>query len=167
MSQIPSLVRDLIDQSRHATNIELQQLIQHVAQASFSSRPLKINHWLRTELENRGVHISSSKYPSVEIHLMKRIYLDEQWPPKTTVKQFVADLHTAVQHPKCKIWTYRWFHESFAGFMAPSHMQKMPKSEKFIFIAYSADYDRIKTGYQTSGPEAVFTDEFEQRIRHC
>jgi len=38
--------------------------------------------------------------------------------------------------------------------------------EAFIFVAYSADYGAIKTGFQASSPEAVFTDELESLVRH-
>jgi hypothetical protein len=73
VSDIDALILTLINTNRQATDEELQQLITHVAQAPFSSRPLKINRWLRKELKARGVQVPSQKLPSVEIHLLKRI----------------------------------------------------------------------------------------------
>lgn len=163
---VPELVQALVNTNRQATDSELQQLINHVVRVPFSSRRLKINRWLRRELENRGVQIPSEKSPSVEIHLLKRIYLDQQWPPETTVDDFVTDLHQAIQHREVQVWTYRWFGETFLGFLAPSHVQNVPNAETFIFVAYSADYDVIKTGFQASSPTAIFTTEFENLTRH-
>lgn len=166
MNNVAQLIHTLISSNRQTTDEELQQLITHVAQAPFSSRPLKINRWLRKELEARGLHTRFEKLPSVEIHLLKRIHLDRQWPPDTTVDQFIADLHQAVQHPDVRVWTYRWLGEAFAGFLAPSHVQNASNPEAFVFVAYSADHSIIRTGFQASSPDAIFTDVFENLIRH-
>lgn len=166
MNHVDQLILTLISINRRATDGELQALLTHVAQAPFSRRPLKINHWLRQELEARGLRVPFEKLPSVEIHLLKRIYLDRQWPPGTPVDQFIADLHQAVQHPDVQVWTYRWLGEAFAGFLAPSHVQNVLNPEEFIFVAYSADHSQIKTGFQASSPDAIFTDAFENLTRH-
>ena len=166
MRDTDHLIRVLIRTGRRATAAEVQQIIEHVAQAPFASRPMRLTRWLRRALEEKGVSIPQSKLPSVELHLLKRIHFDRQWPPGTSVEQFVADLHRAVRHPDVQVWTYRWLNESFAGFLAPSHVQEVVAPEAFIFVAYSADYGTIKTGFQASSAEAIFTDEFEHLVRH-
>ena len=92
--------------------------------------------------------------------------LDQQWPLSSTVDQFIADLHQAVRHPEVQVWTYRWLGEVFAGFLAPSHIQNVPNPEALLFVAYSADHHVIKTGFQASSSDAIFTDAFEKLIRH-
>lgn len=159
-------IRALIDAGHQATDAEQQRIIAHVAQASVSSRLVKINQWLRQELVARGVEVSSDRLPSVQVHLLKRIHFDGQWLPDTTLAQFTADLRQAVTHPDVQMCTYRWFGESFAGFLAPSHVQNVPNPEPLIFVAYSADYGTIKTGFQVSSPDAIFTDAFERLTRH-
>jgi hypothetical protein len=42
----------------------------------------------------------------------------------------------------------------------------VPNPEAFIFVAYSADYSTIKTGFQASSAEAIFTEAFEDLTRH-
>ena len=165
MNETQRLIIDLFDKPRPLVGAEIQQLIAHVVSTPFSSRTLKINQWLHTELQRRDVNIQSLTMPSIELHLLKRIYFDQQWPSGTTATQYLHDLQQAVRHPGCQIWTYRWIGEAFVGFFAPSHIQHVPKPESLIFIAYSATYDRIKTGYQVTGTDAVFTDEFAQLTR--
>ena len=166
MNNVAQLILTLINTNRQATDEELQQIVSHAAQTPFSSRPLKMNRWLRQELADRGARVPSERLPSAEIHLLKRIHLDRQWPPGTTVAQFVADLHQAMQHPDMQVWTYRWLGEAFAGFLSPSHVQNVPNSEAGIFVAYSADHGVIKTGFQASSPEAICTEAFEHLRRH-
>lgn len=138
----------------------------HVAQQSVSSALRKMNLWLREELDILGIQTSPGKLPSAQLQLFKRIYYDGQWPLNTTVSQFEADLHKAVQHPEVQLWTYQWFGENFAGFLAPSHIHNVPNPEQFIFVAYVADYGKIKTGFQASGIDKIFTDEFALIVRH-
>ena len=135
MNDVNQLIRALIDAGRQATDDEQQRIIAHVAQASVSFRLVKINQWLRQDLIARGVQVPSDKLPSVQLHLLKWIHVDGQWPPETTVAQFTADLHQAVAHPDVQVWTYRWFGESFAGCLAPSHVQNVPNPEAFMFVA--------------------------------
>jgi hypothetical protein len=85
MNNVNQLIRSLIDSNRQATEEELRQIVAHVTQAPMSSRPVKVNQWLRQELEARGVPVPAEKLPSVEIHLLKRIHLEGQWPPGATV----------------------------------------------------------------------------------
>jgi hypothetical protein len=166
VTNVAQLILTLIRTNRQATTEELQQIITTAAQAPFSSRPLKITRWLRQALEARGLRVPSEKLPSVEIHLLKRMHLDRQWPLGTTRDQFIADLHHAVQHPNVQVWTYRWLGEAFVGFLAPSHIQNVSNSEAYIFVAYSADYGVIKTGFQASSLEAIFTETFENLTQH-
>lgn len=165
MNNADQLIIALIETGRRATKEELRQITEHVAQSPFASRPLKINRWLRNELEKRQVAVPQPTIPAIELHLLKRVVFDQQWPPHTTVAQFLADLHQAVRHPKARIWTYRFLGEPFVGFLSPSHIQNVPRPEDFI-VAYSADYGTIKTGFQASSSEAIFTDEFENLIQH-
>lgn len=160
------LIRDLIKTNRLASETELNQIVQHVSQRPVSTRLIKINRWLRHELAVRGVQISSERLPSIELHLLKRIYFDGQWPSHTTSVQYEADLHRSVLHPSVQVWTYLRLREHCVGFLAPSHIQSAPNPEPFIFVAYSADFGTIKTGYQASSSEAVFSDAFEQLMQH-
>lgn len=104
--------------------------------------------------------------PSVEWHLLERVYLDQQWPPGTTVAQYVDDLHRAILHPDVEVWTYRYFGQPFAGFLSPSHVQGLPGSEQYIFVAYSPVFGTLTTGYQTSGRQKVFDVRCTDLVRH-
>lgn len=166
MHDVDQLLLTLVNLNRQATDEELSQMITHVAQAPFSSRPVKMTRWLRQALEARGVRSPGEKLPSVDIHLLKRLYLDRQWPTGTTVEQFLADLHQAVRHPAVQVWTYRWLGEACAGFLSPSPLQHVPNPEAYIFVAYSADHGVIRTGFQASSPDAIFVAGVAHLTRH-
>lgn len=148
MNEVNQLIRALIDAGRQATDEEQQWIIAHVAQAAVSFRRVKINQWLRQELIARGVQILSDKLPSVQLHLLKRIHVDGQWPPETTVAQFTADLHQAVAHPDVQMWTYRWLGEPFAGFLAPSTFRAYLTRKRFCSWHTAPTTGRLRPAFR-------------------
>jgi len=159
---VDALILSLIAAERQASEDELRRIRAHVAMAPFASRLVRVTRWLRERLAQRDIALTESRLPSVEVHLLKRIYVERQWPVGTTTSDYLADLHHAVQHPDVEMWTYRYYGEPMIGFLAPSHRQDVPSPRPFIFVAYNPRYGTIITGYQASGPETVFTEGIEQ-----
>ncbi|MFB0545626.1 MAG: hypothetical protein ACETWB_01830 [Anaerolineae bacterium] len=157
-----TLILALIASNRQASDEELRRIVAHLARAPFASRPVRVTRWLREQSAQRDKILTETKLPSVEIHLLKRVYIDQQWPLGTTALTYLADLHQAVQHPEAEIWTYRYYEEPMVGVLAPSHVRNVPNPQPFIYVAYNPRFGTIVTGYQTSGPEAIFTIGFEQ-----
>ena len=163
---IDALIVELIESSRRATEDELSQIVAHVAQAPFALRPVRISPRLRDEFAAVWGKSVARQLPSVEFHLLKRIHLERQWPVGTTARQYVTDLHLAVRHPAARIWTYEYRTEPMVGFLAPSQVQNAPQPEAFVFVAYNARYGVITTGFQASGPNAIFGKEHQRLMQH-
>jgi hypothetical protein len=161
---VNALIIELIESGRQATDDELAQIAAHVAQAPFASRLIRPPRWWRDALAQCGiavpVHVSAG-----EFHLFRRVYLDKQWPPSTTLEAYVQDLRQAIRHPEAEIWTYRYYGAPAIGFLAPSHIPEAPTSTPFIFVAYSPQYGTLITGYQTAGVEKVFNSDAYQDVR--
>ena len=163
---IDALIIELIESGRQATNEELSQIVAHVAQAPFASRLVRVSPGLWDEFAVALGKPVARRLPSIELHLLKRIYLEQQWPVGTTAKQYVTDPHLAVRHPAARIWTFAYRTEPMVGFLAPSHIQNAPKPEALVFVAYNARYRVITTGFQASGPGAVFGKEHQRLRQH-
>lgn len=160
MPTVDKLIIELINSGRQASTEELAAVITHVAKAPFATYLARIPIKLRHLVSNIDTKLSS-----LEIHLLKRVHEEQQWPVGTTTQQYIADLHKAIAHPKVQIWTYRYFAQPFVGFLAPSHIQGVAKPEAYLFVAYSPLYATITTGYQTSAIEAVFTEGYADLTR--
>jgi hypothetical protein len=100
---IDALIVELIESGRQATEDELSQIVAHVAQAPFASRPVRVSPRLWDELIVVLDKPVARRLPSIEFHLLKRIHLEQQWPVGTTARQYVTDLHLAVRHPAARI----------------------------------------------------------------
>jgi hypothetical protein len=158
---VDALILALIATDRQADESEMQRIVTHLARAPFASRPVRVTRWMREQLTAQGISVND-RLPAIETHLLKRVYLDRQWPIGATVEEYLADLHRAISHPAAQIWTYRYYGEPMIGFLSPSHVQTVPSPQPFIFVAYNPRYGLIITGYQASGPDTIFTDGFEQ-----
>jgi len=166
MMDIDALIIELIESGRQATDEELSQIVAHVAQAPFASRLVRISPRLRDAFAAALGKTVPRRLPSIESHLLKRIHLEQQWPVGTTARQYVTDLHLAVRHPATRIWTYAYRTEPMGGFLAPSQVQDAPQPEAFVFVAYNARYGAITTGFQASGPSAIFSKEHQRLMQH-
>jgi hypothetical protein len=106
MNLINQLVLNLIATGRQATDDELAAIITHLTQAPFATYLSRVPTKLRRLLSQGEVSVPR-KLSSLEIHLFKRIYMEQQWPIGTTAVQYVADLQQAICHPNIHVWTYR------------------------------------------------------------
>ncbi len=165
LMDIDTLIKELIQSGRQATDDELSQIIDHVTQAPLASRLIRPPGWLREALAQRDITLPA-RVSAGEAHLLKRTYYDQQWPVDTSLDEFVADLRHAIRHQEAHMWTYEYFDEPHVSFLAPSHIRGTPGAKPYIFVAYSARYGTLTTGYQASGPETIFNDKHQRLMQH-
>ena len=165
MVHVNELILDLVETGHPASEAELSAIIADVAKAPFATYQARVPNSLRRLMLQLG-KLLPPKLSSADIHLLKRVHEDQQWLTETTTVQYIADLHTAISHIDVKIWTYRYANQPFIGFMAPSHVQNVPKPEPYIFVAYSPQYGTLTTGYQASAAATVFTEGYTNLVQH-
>lgn len=165
MTTADVIILDLIATARQATPDEVAVIIAHVAQASFVTYLSRVPIRVREGLGHYGLNCPA-RMSNIEWHLLERVYLDEQWPPGTTVAEYVHDLHQAIKHAEVEVWTYRYFDRPYAGFFSPSHVQGLPGSEPYLFVAYSPVFGTLTTGYQTAARQNVFDVNCRVLIQH-
>jgi hypothetical protein len=159
-----ALIVELVESGQRATDEELSHIVAHVAQAPFASRLVRPPRWWREALARLGITMPA-RVSAGEFHLFRRVYLDEQWPPGTTLETYVQDLRQAIRHPEAQIWTYHYYGAPALGFLAPSHIPGAPASTPFIFVAYSPRYGTLITGYRTAGLEKIFNSDAYRSVR--
>lgn len=150
---------------RKATPEEITTIITHVAQAPFATYLTRVPERLREALAVYGIQLSG-KQSSVEQHVLKRVYVEKQWPIGTSQERYVTDLHQAILHPSVKLWTYHYYYRPYAGFMAPSHVFDAPKPLPQIYVVYDPAFGVITTGYQAASTETVFDEHCTNIVQH-
>jgi hypothetical protein len=162
---VNTLILSLVTSQRKTTVTEIDAIIAHVATAPFATYLARVPKDLQLLLAEKGVQVPT-KLPSVEWHLLKRIYDDRQWPEGVTIQEYVADLQRAILHPQVGVWTYQYFQRPYASFLAPSHVTDAPLPLPYIFVVYDPYFGTITTGYQASGYGTVFDSNCSRIVRH-
>jgi hypothetical protein len=165
MADVDELIIELVESGRKATEEELARIVKQVAQAPLASRTIRPPRWWREALIRRG-EAAPTRVSAAEFHLRRRIDVEEQWPAGTTLAQYESDLRRVCVHLSARVWTYEYFSEPCVGILAPSHVQGPPGARPFLFVAYSALYGRLSTGYQARGPEAIFDESYQNLTQH-
>jgi hypothetical protein len=155
---IGRLIRDLLDTARAATPVEVRRIVDHVATAPFDQRVLS------APAELRGVtYLGRTLAPrddALVIHLVTRVFKDEQWVPGTTADEYQEDLRRAVRSPSARLGLYARRGGHLAATVSQLHeavpMQRRgPKSLPIVLVVYSLERGAIITGYQCSRLDAV------------
>jgi hypothetical protein len=158
LSQHPvdMLIRDLIRRRRPATDEEIRQIIDRMADAPFNQR------FVRVPLELRGLayqgHMLGSREDVWFLHLVQRVLGDKQWPDGTDTQTYLHDLRRAVRHPAARLCVFERRGGNVAATLSPNTIpitQRGAGNRPFIFVIYAADRGRIVSGYQASGVETI------------
>ena len=93
MVHVNELILDLVETGHPASEAELSAIIADVAKAPFATYQARVPNSLRRLMLQLGKSLPP-KLSSADIHLLKRVYEDQQWLTETTTVQYMADLHT-------------------------------------------------------------------------
>ncbi|MBI4318674.1 MAG: hypothetical protein HY675_09305 [Chloroflexi bacterium] len=151
------LIREFLNPKRVPTEQEIRRILDHVAQAPFSSRLVAVDHAVRGRLfQGRTL---GDREPSIIAHLAKRALVEHDWAEDVTPKEYVDHLRAVTNDPALRKAVYvRRDKRLFMGLLAPN---KIPvallgrNQSAFLWIVYSADYGTIVTGYQVRGIEEI------------
>ena len=157
---IDRLIRNAVNEYRKLSEEELKSVIEHVATRPLDDRVVKVKGEIRRlPGEWNGIPFADlARLSLAEIHLIERAVKDQQWPADTTLEQYTKDLQQAVKEAE-QIYTYTFSGQPYIGFLATNHV-KGPKSEPLLWVAYSAAYGVIRTGYQVTEIEDIFRAGF-------
>ena len=126
------LIRDLLHSGRIATGEEIDQIVRHMAGASF---------------------------PSETAHRNRRT-AEQQWADVTTVGQYVDDLRRAIVDPAARMAIYMRRGGHMAAALTDT-ARIVPEERRganaalLLFVAYSADRGILVTGYQASSLHSI------------
>lgn len=66
--------------------------------------------WRYFDLEHEGTVVHrDTLIPTARWHLLKRIYVDQDWPAETTLEQLNEDAYDTIQHPDTDIYVYGYY----------------------------------------------------------
>jgi hypothetical protein len=131
-------------------------IIQEASEVQWGTHLLR---WRYFDVTHEGVvYHQGSLIPTDLWHLLKRIYVDQDWPVGTTMEQFNQDARSTIQDPETKIYVYGYYRTD-----PPRIQWGFLNSRTGIAVVYDMEADRIATVFKPEEGEAFFLGQIDGR----
>jgi hypothetical protein len=158
------IMRLVRDPETVATPDDIAAIVERIAMAPFNQRPMRVRTRERG-LTYGDITLGSLAAP-LDIHLVKRVLVEEQWSIGTTAEEYLADLRTAARYPQGSVLVYARSADICAATISPT-IEVVPdhgrgrRALPHLLVVYSAVHSVVKTAYMYSDrseldlPEAI------------
>ena len=150
------LIREIIRTRRPATDNEIEQIINRIADVPFNPDMVGVPR-KHQGLRYQG-RVVRKHDDSLFVHLVQRVLLEDQWKDGTSVEEYLGDLRAAILDTRARLLIYHRRGGSIAGVFVTNSVpiaRRGRKHEPYLYVVYSADRGIIISGYQVSGVEQI------------
>jgi hypothetical protein len=108
--------------------------------------------WRYFDVTHEGVtYHRNTLVPTALWHLLKRVYVDQEWPPDTTLEKLNDDARTTIESPETEIYVYGYYRTDPPqlqwGFFHPV---------TGVAVVYDAEADLVTTVFKPEGGSLFF-----------
>lgn len=123
------------------TSDKIRHVIARAAQVNWGTHLVR---WRYDDVEYQSIkYKKGSLIPTDKWHLLKRIYIDRDWPEDATVEKLTEDAKTVILDSSSEIWLYGYYRTS------PPRIQWGFYSKKSgIAVIYDEEADLIATVFK-------------------
>ena len=127
----------------------VREVIQKASAVQWGTHLLR---WRYFDVTHEGItYHRGALIPTGLWHLLKRIYVDQDWPAETTLEKLNEDARLTIQHPDTQIYVYGYYRTDPPrlqwGFLNP---------ETGIAVIYDMEANLIATVFKPEEGEAFF-----------
>jgi len=124
--------------------ITVERVQEVIKQASKMNWGTHLVRWRYDDLEHQGVkYKKGSLIPTDKWHLLKRIYIDRDWPDDTTIEKLSDDAKKVILDNSSEIWIYGYYRTS------PPRLQwGFYSKDGGIAVVYDEEADLIATVFK-------------------
>lgn len=140
---------DIAENQRAVTTDDLLQIRLAVGAAGFDPSA-RTRAGLRVAGQRWAGRIltSSDQLTAVEAHYLRHVVARSEWPPGTSLGEYLASLRAAVENPAGGIYLSRFMAAWSIAFVAPSQSDRGPEGGDWILVEYRPEYGFWVTGFQ-------------------
>lgn len=143
------------------TSGEMERVVQHVANAGFSSTekmqvrtPIRGQYWNGKRLE------IGDMIPTEVGHYLKHVIVSQEWPEGTTLEDYKQSLQEVILDPDSDIFVSKYNDAWQIGFVHENQRWRGVRGKDFILVEYKVKYGYWTTGFQ---PQNLKRQVFEGR----
>lgn len=126
---------------RFVTREIVRTVIQKASAINWGAHLLR---WRYFDVSHAGVtYRRGALIPTAVWHLLKRIYVDQDWPADTTLEQLNRDARATIESPDTEIWVYGYYRT------APPRLQwGFFRTSTGIAVVYDDEAELIATVFK-------------------
>jgi hypothetical protein len=153
---VSQLIAELAGSGRAATDAELRQLREHVADAGFDPNA-------RERVRGRGAGIiwrgrtlrGRDTLPPAEAHYVRHVLGRPEWPAGTSLEEYVESIEYIILSDSSGVFLSRYQGTMQVGFLGPSRHWRGLRGKEWILVEFRVSRDHITTAFQVESPDVV------------
>lgn len=146
---VSRLITSLAESGRHASDEEILQIRNHVAEVGFEAGAVtKAGSRLVGHVWNGQLVQSNDRLSNTVVHYLRHVVAQGEWPSGTTVDEYIASLQSAVEDPDGGVFLNRRYSQWLLTFVAQIIDHKGFVGRQWVAVGYGVNYGYWMTGYR-------------------
>ena len=137
-----------------------QKVIREVLQKAESVRwGTHLLRWRYFDVTHEGtIYHNGALIPTNIWHLLKRIYVDQDWPKRTSLENFAENARLTIQHHETEIYVFGYYRTD-----PPRPQWGFLNQQSGIAVIYDMKADLITTVFKPEEGEAFFLRQIDSK----
>lgn len=161
-SRADQLILEAATGARRLSLTELQEVLEHVAQAGFDPNARERARGQLAGIVWQGqVLRGSTLLPPVERHYLKHALVQQEWPPGTTLDDYIRSIREVILDPRSGVAMRRFEGKAWQlTVVGPSGRWRGPDGGEWMLVDYRVETGHWMTGYQfKDDPELILREK--------
>lgn len=162
---ITRLISQAATGARELTAPELQRALDHVASAGFDPAPVARAGRLGGVVWQGRVLRGRDQLPSAEVHYLRHVVVNQEWPPGTTLVDYLASITEVIGDPRSGVVTSRFRGEWQLGVVRHSERWRGPQGFTWLLVEYRVRIGHWMTAFQPQNDLNILHDRAREDLR--
>lgn len=146
---IHHLIREVAETGRRPTDVEVQRLREHIAQAGFHPLSLARGGGRVAGLSWRGRALrGSDPLTTAEVHYLWHVVRRREWPPGVELEAYLQSARDVVLDPTSGVFLSRYEGQLQVGLIGASGALRGPGGRSSVLIEYRVELGHWVTAFQ-------------------
>jgi hypothetical protein len=160
-SPVDHAIRELVRTGRPIADNELDLIRRHVAAVGFDPHALETARTTAAGVNWHGSLVQArDRLPPVEAHYLRHVVKTPQWPPGTTLSQYVESITRMILDPDSGVFVSFYQDALQFAFIGRSGSLQGPGGERWVVVEY-----RVDTRHWVTAHQIALTNVYHPRRR--
>lgn len=153
---VPSMITELAATGRDATEGEIRQIREYVAERGFDQDGLERVRGRGAGVLWRGRPLRGrDTLPPAEAHYVRHVLAEQEWPEETSFEEYLDSVSRATLDERNSIFLSRYQGMLQVGFISRSERWKGAQGGAWILVEFRQARGHITTAFQFNSLEVV------------